>query len=103
LIGVGLCYRLSYFHQYLNLDGWQQENFPAVDFYNIPARLAVDGAGAPVLVSGELPGRALHAQIWEIMVGKIPVYLLDTNIDRNLPEDRAITDELYGGDEEMRI
>jgi glycogen phosphorylase len=103
LVGVGLCYRLSYFHQYLNLDGWQQENFPAVDFHNIPARLAMDETGAPVVVSVELPGRAVHAQIWEIVVGKIPVYLLDTNIDRNAPEDRSITDELYGGDEEMRI
>ncbi len=103
LIGIGLFYRLSYFHQYLNLDGWQQENFPAVDFYNIPARLATDESGAPVNVSVELPGRNLYAQVWEIMVGKIPVYLLDTNIERNSPEDRAITDELYGGDEEMRI
>ena len=103
LVGVGLFYRLSYFHQYLNLDGWQQENFPEIDFYNIPARLVCDDSGSPVLISVELPGRTVYAQLWEIMVGKIQVVLLDTNIDKNFPEDRTITDELYGGDLEMRM
>ncbi|HQL83089.1 MAG TPA: alpha-glucan family phosphorylase, partial [Spirochaetota bacterium] len=103
LVGVGLCYRLGYFHQYLNLDGWQQESFPEVDFYNMPARLVTGEGGTPVLVHIEMPGRIVYAQIWEIMVGKITVYLLDTNIDKNGIEDRAITDELYGGDTDMRI
>jgi starch phosphorylase len=103
LIGVGLFYRLSYSQQYLNLDGWQQENFPEVDFHNLPARLVKDGKGETVLVSVELPKRKVYAQIWELTAGKITVYLLDTNIDRNPAEDRAITDVLYGGDMEMRI
>ena len=103
LIGVGLFYRLSYSHQYLNPDGWQQENFPEIDFYNMPARLVTVEGGEPLLISVEFPGRSVYARIWELAVGKIAVYLLDTNIDRNLKEDRAITDELYGGDMEMRI
>ena len=103
LVGVGLCYRLGYFHQYLNLDGWQQESFPEVDFYNMPARLVTGEGGTPVLVHIEMPGRIVYAQIWVMMVGKIKVYLLDKNIDKNGIEDRAITDELYGGDTDMRI
>ena len=103
LIGVGLFYRLGYFHQYLNLDGWQQESFPVIDFYNMPARTVQDETGEALCISVELPGRVVYAQVWEIRVGKIMLYLLDTNIDRNMPIDRAITDELYGGDAEMRI
>lgn len=103
LVGVGLFYRLGYFHQYLNLDGWQQESFPEIDFYNMPARPVKDEKGEAVFVSVELPGRTVYAHIWEVRVGKVLLYLLDTNIDRNMPIDRAITDELYGGDSEMRI
>lgn len=103
LFGVGLFYRLGYFHQYLNLDGWQQESFPEVDFHNMPAGLVKDDGGNPLMISIDLPGRAVYAQIWAVTVGKIMVYLLDTNIDRNETEDRSITDELYGGDNEMRI
>jgi starch phosphorylase len=103
LIGVGLFYRLGYFHQYLNLDGWQQESFPVIDFYNMPAQRVMDEKGEPLIISVDLPGRAVYAQVWNVIVGKVMVYLLDTNIDRNREDDRAITDELYGGDMEMRI
>ncbi|MBP7735286.1 MAG: alpha-glucan family phosphorylase [Spirochaetes bacterium] len=103
LFGVGLFYRLGYFHQYLNLDGWQQESFPEVDFYNMPARLVMDDGGKPLMISVDLQGRAVFAQIWAVTVGKIMIYLLDTNIDWNEIEDRSITDELYGGDNEKRI
>ncbi|MBN2158716.1 MAG: alpha-glucan family phosphorylase [Spirochaetes bacterium] len=103
LTGVGLFYRLGYFHQYLNLDGWQQENFPEIDFYNTPLRRVKNEKGETLMVSVDLPGRTVYAQVWELLVGKILVYLLDTNIDRNAEEDRAITDELYGGDTDMRI
>ncbi len=103
LFGVGLFYRLGYFHQYLNLDGWQQENFPEVDFYNMPARLVRNDGGEPLMISVNLQGRAVYAQIWAVTVGKIMIFFLDTNIDRNEAEDSSITDELYGGDNEMRI
>lgn len=103
LFGVGLFYRLGYFHQYLNLDGWQQESFPEVDFYNMPAQIVRDGAGNPLIISVDLQGHAVYAQVWAVTVGKIMVFLLDTNIDKNEADDRSITDELYGGDNEMRI
>ncbi len=103
LTAVGLLYRLGYFHQYLTIDGWQQERFPETNFYNIPVTLIRDGKGEPVVISVEFPGRLVYAQIWEVIIGKIKLYLLDTNIDVNSIEDKAITDQLYGGDNEMRI
>ena len=103
LTGVGLLYRLGYFHQYLTIDGWQQERFPETDFHHIPAKLVIDGEGKPLLISVEFPGRQLFAQIWELNIGTVKLFLLDTNIDHNSREDKTITDHLYGGDSEMRI
>ncbi len=103
LVGVGLLYRMGYFHQYLTIDGWQQEFYPETDFYNIPTSPVRDANGDPLLVSVEYPGRTVSAQVWEVLIGRISLYLLDTNIDQNSIEDKAITDQLYGGDMEMRI
>ncbi len=103
LTAVGLLYRMGYFRQYLNIDGWQQERFPETDFYNIPVKRMMSDEGEPVTISVEYPGRNVYAQVWEVKVGRIILYLLDTNVDQNSPEDKAITDQLYGGDSEMRI
>lgn len=103
LTGVGLLYRLGYFHQYLTIDGWQQERFPETDFYNIPGTIVRDSEGSPVIISVEFPERNVYAQIWEVNIGTVQLYLLDTNIDENSNEDKVITDSLYGGDIEMRI
>ncbi len=103
LVGVGLLYRLGYFRQYLNMDGWQGERFPEIDFYNVPIKKVTDAKGAPLTISVEFPGREIFAQVWEVLIGRIKLYLLDTNIDQNSLEDRTITDNLYGGDTEMRI
>ncbi|MBP7583130.1 MAG: alpha-glucan family phosphorylase [Spirochaetes bacterium] len=103
LYGVGLLYRMGYFHQYLNIDGWQQEALPETDFYNIPVSPVKTEKGEPLKISVEFPGRLVHAQVWECLVGRITLYLLDTNIDENSMEDKSITDQLYGGDNEMRI
>lgn len=103
LIGVGLLYRLGYFHQYLTIDGWQQERFPETDFHNIPVSPVMNDEGSPLMISVEFPGRHVHAQVWLVNIGTISLYLLDTNIDSNTAEDKTITDQLYGGDNEMRI
>ncbi|MFH0992702.1 MAG: alpha-glucan family phosphorylase [bacterium] len=103
LIGVGLMYQQGYFRQYLNADGWQQERYPENDFYTLPIQLELDKEGKPILISVELPGRSVHAQIWRAQVGRVPLYLLDTNIPKNSEEDQDITDQLYGGDREYRI
>ena len=103
LTGVGLLYRLGYFHQYLNIDGWQQERFPETDFHNLPLTQVLDDNNEPLLVEVEYPGRNVHAQIWQANLGRLKLYLLDTNIPQNSVEDRVITDQLYGGDNEMRV
>jgi starch phosphorylase len=103
LYGMGLLYRLGYFRQYLNLDGWQQERYPETDFYNIPISPVPDSSGGHLTIGVEYPGRMVYARIWEVQIGKVKLFLLDTNVERNTPEDRTITDQLYGGDSEMRI
>ncbi len=103
LVGVGLLYQEGYFHQYLNADGWQQESYPINDFHNMPIQLVRGDDGAPVTVTVDYPGRQVVAQIWRAQVGRVPLYLLDTNMPANRPEDQDITDQLYGGDLDMRI
>lgn len=104
LVGVGLLYQEGYFRQYLNADGYQQESYPINDYANLPVTLMRDADGAPIKISVTLPGRELYALIWRVQVGRVSLYLLDTNIDDNLrEEDRNLTDRLYGGDRRTRI
>ncbi|MAS32963.1 MAG: alpha-glucan phosphorylase [Anaerolineaceae bacterium] len=104
LVGVGLLYQEGYFHQYLNADGYQQESYPINDYSNLPVSLQLDKSGKPIIISVPMPGRELYAVIRKVQVGRIPLYLLDTNIDENkLAEDRNLTDRLYGGDRRTRI
>ena len=103
LVGVGLLYQQGYFQQYLNEAGWQQEAYEDNDFHNLPLTLQRQPDGAPFTVQVPHPGRQVLAQVWRAQVGRVPLYLLDTNIPANRPEDRGITHQLYGGDLEMRI
>src|SRR5439155_25074747 len=96
LVGVGLMYREGYFRQYLTVDGWQQERYPENDFFNLPLTPECHKDGSPLLVSIALPGREVFLRIWRIQVGRVPLFLLDTNIPQNSSEDRAITARLYG-------
>jgi glycogen phosphorylase len=103
LVGVGLMYREGYFRQYLNVDGWQQERYPENDFFNLPLIPETKPDGSPLLIKVGFPGRDVQARLWRIQVGRVPLYLLDTNIPENNPEDRTITARLYGGDQDTRI
>jgi starch phosphorylase len=103
LAGVGLMYREGYFRQYLTVDGWQQERYPENDFFNLPLIPEMTREGTPLLIGIAFPGREVRARVWRIQVGRVPLYLLDTNIPQNTPEDRTITARLYGGDTDMRI
>ncbi|MCU0464983.1 MAG: alpha-glucan family phosphorylase [Anaerolineae bacterium] len=104
LVGIGLLYQEGYFQQYLNADGYQQETYPINDVPNLPLTLVRDSEGKPLRVTVPLPGRQLHAQVWLVQVGRIPLYLLDSNIPANpRKDDRNITDRLYGGDRRQRI
>jgi len=102
LIGIGLLYQQGYFRQYLNIDGWQQEEYPDNDFFNMPVEEVLQD-GKEVLIGVEYPGRTVYGKVWKALAGRIALYLLDTNITNNSPEDRMITYQLYGGDVEMRL
>jgi glycogen phosphorylase len=104
LIGVGLLYRSGYFRQSLSLDGWQLEHYPAIDPQGQPLQLVTDAEGMPVLVHVAMPGgRELRARIWNAPIGRVPLLLLDSDIEDNDDEMRRITDRLYGGDQDHRI
>jgi starch phosphorylase len=103
LTGVGILYREGYFRQYLNADGYQQEAYPENDWYTMPVHLVHGEDGAPVTVEVEFPEETLTAQVWRVQVGRVSLLLLDANIPANSPELRSVTDQLYGGDREMRI
>ncbi len=104
LIGVGLLYRSGYFRQSLSLDGWQLEHYPVLDPQGLPLRLLTGSAGIPVHVEVSMcGGRVLKARIWQAAVGRVPLLLLDSDIEDNDPELRGITDRLYGGDQDHRI
>ena len=96
LIGVGLFYRHGYFRQELNVDGWQIERYPALD----PEEMALQDVGR---VSLDLGGLPVTARILKAQVGRIPLYLLDANLEENADEARSVTDNLYGGGEEHRL
>ncbi|MFF3227902.1 alpha-glucan family phosphorylase [Nocardia suismassiliense] len=108
LIGVGLLYRSGYFRQTLSADGWQTEHYPDLDPQGLPLRLLTSDNGgaetAPVLIHVAMPDqRVLRARVWIAQVGRVPLLLLDSDIAENDPELRAVTDRLYGGDQEHRI
>lgn len=104
LVGVGLLYQQGYFRQYLSQSGWQQEASASNDFHNLPVEMVYSADGQPVVIDVDLGGHPVFAQVWKVQVGRISLYVLDTNIDSNpRPEDRDLTDQLYGGDRETRI
>jgi starch phosphorylase len=103
LVGVGLLYRQGYFRQYLNADGWQQEEYPENDWYTMPVTRVEHEDGTPLMIEVEFPDALIKSQVWRVDVGRVQMYLLDTNIPENPPEHRVVTAQLYGGDRDMRI
>jgi starch phosphorylase len=103
LVAVGLLYREGYFRQYLNADGYQQEEYPENDWYTMPVHLLHDDAGKPLTISVDFPEETIHARVWRVQVGRVDLYLLDANIPENPPRQREVTNRLYGGDRDMRI
>ncbi|MGI8760626.1 MAG: alpha-glucan family phosphorylase [Jatrophihabitantaceae bacterium] len=104
IIGVGLLYGAGYFRQTLSSDGWQLEHYPSPDPQGMPIRALQDSHGAPVRVAIALPeARTLHAQVWVAQVGRVPLLLLDSDIEENDAAARQVTDRLYGGGREHRL
>ncbi|MDD5066174.1 MAG: alpha-glucan family phosphorylase [bacterium] len=103
LTGVGLLYKEGYVDQKVNRNGDQITVYPGYNFRDFPLRLIRNVHNEPLLIYLDFPGRRVYFQIWELAVGRIKLYLLDTDVDHNFEEDRRITSRLYGGDREMRI
>lgn len=104
LIGVGLLYRHGYFRQALSREGWQQEQYPVLDPNSLPVTVLREADGGPAVVTLRLTGgRTLTARIWTAQVGRVPLLLLDSDVEGNQPAERDVTDRLYGGGSEHRL
>jgi starch phosphorylase len=103
LVAIGLLYRYGYFRQFLSADGWQQERYEENDWYHMPVVLEKDQQGNPIKFSVDFAGTPVYVNIWRVMVGITPLYLLDTNIPENPSKYREVTSVLYSGDKDTRI
>lgn len=104
IVGVGLFYATGYFKQSLSRDGWQQETYPVLDPDGLPLALLRETDGTPATVSVDLPGgRRIVAQVWKAQVGRVPLLLLDSDVEANDEAARGVTDRLYGGGGEHRL
>jgi phosphorylase/glycogen(starch) synthase len=103
MVAVGLLYRFGYFTQTLSVNGEQTANYEAQDFSQLPLEEVRGQDGQPLYVSLELPGRSLYAKVWKAQVGRVSLFLMDTDVSKNTPADRQITYQLYGGDWENRL
>lgn len=102
-VAVGLLYKQGYFFQRIAADGHQESVYYDMDFSQLPLNKVLDHKGEQLTIDVDLPGRKVFANIWFIQVGRVRIYLLDTNVPKNKPDDRWFTSQLYGGDQEMRI
>ena len=102
-VGVGFLYNQGYFSQHITEDGWQEADYSRYSFEDVPALPYTNDEGVPYTVAVDLPGRTLHARIWRIQVGRIPLILLDSDVPQNAPNDRDLTARVYGGDLDTRI
>ncbi len=103
MTAVGFLYRYGYFTQTLSVDGQQIANYEPQNFDQLPIEQVVDKNGAPVILEVPFPGRTIYSHIWKVAVGRMNLYLMDTDFDMNSEFDRQITHQLYGGDWENRI
>ena len=103
LVAVGLLYKNGYFHQKINGYGGQETEYNNIDLYDLPINAVKDQNGEDLIIYVKFPKRRLYLKVWQINVGRVKLYLLDSDIEKNNEEDRDVTLRLYGGDQEMRI
>ena len=103
LVGVGLLYRYGYFRQVIDHSGYQHEAYDRLDNDTAPVVPVLDKDDRPITIEVPFPGRTVHARVWRAQVGRVPLYLLDTDLAENREDDRWITGHLYGGDQDTRI
>src|SRR6266700_5885988 len=103
LVGVGLLYTRGYSDQRLRLDGWQEDADERFDVSLTPLERVLGPGGAPAVITVPTGGRAVGVGAWRVMVGRVPVYLLDTDLEQNDPADRELSHRLYGGAHDLRM
>jgi starch phosphorylase len=103
LVAIGFLYTQGYFKQRITEDGWQEEDYAQLSFSDLPVYPVLTGENEAQRVSVELPGRQVHARLWRVQVGHLPLFLLDSNVEQNQPADRGLTARLYTSDLELRI
>jgi glycogen phosphorylase len=103
LVAIGLFYEEGYFKQTVSPAGWQEETYPHSDPQDLPMRVALDTEGKPIVVSVQTRSETIHARVWRVDVGRIALYLMDTNVPQNTEATQRLTSRLYGGDEKIRI
>jgi glycogen phosphorylase len=103
LIGVGFMYPQGYFHQGLSSDGWQQEIYEKLTWKDAPIEPALTPEGKPCITAVPLGNRTVLVAVWRVRVGRVKLYLLDTDLEENAPWDRDLSARLYGGDRETRV
>ncbi|MDX6528624.1 MAG: glycogen phosphorylase [Blastocatellia bacterium] len=103
LVAIGLFYRFGYFRQRLSLEGWQEEAYRENHSDELSLHSVTDAEDKPLLIEVMMRGRAVHARVWRADVGRVRLYLLDTNVAENEQVDRMVTGHLYGGDRETRL
>jgi glycogen phosphorylase len=102
-VGVGFMYPQGYFRQRIPSHGWQEAVYQQLDMTQAPVAPVMNGNGGELHISVNLGGRPVYARVWHVQVGRVPLYLLDTDVDENDPWDRELSARLYSGDSEMRI
>ncbi|MBI2909035.1 MAG: alpha-glucan family phosphorylase [Chloroflexi bacterium] len=103
LVGVGFMYPQGYFHQHISIDGWQEESYRNLNFDEAPIKRVLNPEGGRPIAKVELDDRVLSVAVWQVRVGRTVVYLLDTDIDENTPEDRRLSARLYSAEPGLRI
>jgi glycogen phosphorylase len=103
LVGVGFMYPQGYFHQRISNEGWQEERYERLDWTDAPIETAITREGKPALTAVPFGDRTVLAAVWRVRVGRVRLFLLDTDLEENAPWDRELSARLYGGDRETRI
>jgi starch phosphorylase len=103
LIGVGFMYPQGYFHQHISAEGWQEESYERLNWADAPIEAALTPEGKPCITAVPLGDRSVLVAVWRVQVGRVKLYLLDTDLEENAPWDRELSARLYGGDRETRI
>jgi len=103
MVAIGFLYIDGYFKQHITEDGWQEANYSSLNFSDLPVHAVLDDEGKPIQVDITLAGRTVYVKLWQVQVGRVPLFLLDSNVEANQPSDRGLTARLYTSDLESRI